>query len=80
MRVLTALVICSLSLYCMARNFQGTKFSKISSEIATFFEKILGLILIPIHMFIIQVKMDGSDIWTSFEVYIISGSYLVSLL
>ena len=59
----------------MARNIRGAKFLKISSEIATFCEKkFLRLILIPIHIFIVQVKMDGSDIWASF-VYIINGTW-----
>ena len=31
-------------------------------------------------MFMVQVKMDGSDIWASFEVRIYNQWYLVSLL
>ena len=48
---------------------------KISSEIATFGEKIFEVDINPDSHVIIQVKMDGSDIWASLEVYIINGTW-----
>ena len=59
----------------MARNLRGTKFLNISSEIATFHEKTFEVDINPNSHVIVQVKMDGSDIWASFEVHIINGTW-----
>ena len=56
----------------MARNFQGTKFLKISSEIATFCEKNFKADINPnSHVY----SSSENDIWASFEVYIINGTW-----